>query len=451
MISVEIKGFQSLEHVTLQVDGYTAIVGRSNIGKSAIVRAIKCALTGSFESGFLRHDPNTCARLLKKAKKCACQTSVRLKFDNDVELFWEKGDKINQYTVTEGGKTSVYNRVGRNPDMPDFLKDHFTPVKLGDRDETLQIAGQFSPVFLLGLSGTVVADILCDLGQLESINKAMTLVTRDRKAAVSKRRTREEDLQGVEAQLLKYDGLPALGAQVKDVREAYSNAETLAIRVGKASTFLESAQQMLEDGRRLKKVVDTPLGDAHPLTSQHSKWATAVRLDTQVTQALGSAQALEGVEALDVPRPQGMKDNLGVFSKVVRWGALESALSQEVSPLSGVPHLTLPSWDSRTKEALSQVTLWLESLTTLRQFFARVQALAGLQWPGPSSLSSHSTLAQVSKYISDWESLMSEAKQAQSDLAVATKEEQRILEDFKALGVCPACSQSIGPDHGRHA
>ena len=46
MLDVEIRNFQSIDHVHLRVEGFTALVGRSNIGKSAVVRAVKAALTG---------------------------------------------------------------------------------------------------------------------------------------------------------------------------------------------------------------------------------------------------------------------------------------------------------------------------------------------------------------------------------------------------------------------
>ena len=33
MIEVEVRNFQSIEHISLKVEGFTALVGRSNIGK----------------------------------------------------------------------------------------------------------------------------------------------------------------------------------------------------------------------------------------------------------------------------------------------------------------------------------------------------------------------------------------------------------------------------------
>ena len=66
MTEVEVRNFQSVEHAVFRIEGFTALVGRSNIGKSALVRAVKAALTGATGTDFVRHG-GLCARRLKDA------------------------------------------------------------------------------------------------------------------------------------------------------------------------------------------------------------------------------------------------------------------------------------------------------------------------------------------------------------------------------------------------
>ena len=66
-VDVEIRNFQSIEKATIKIDGFTVVVGRSNIGKSALVRAVKAALTGAPVSSFVRHSSG-CLRKTKAAK-----------------------------------------------------------------------------------------------------------------------------------------------------------------------------------------------------------------------------------------------------------------------------------------------------------------------------------------------------------------------------------------------
>jgi predicted ATP-dependent endonuclease of OLD family len=61
MIEIEVNDFQSISHTAVTIDKFSVIVGRSNIGKSALVRAIQCALTGAVGTDFVRHGA-TCDR-----------------------------------------------------------------------------------------------------------------------------------------------------------------------------------------------------------------------------------------------------------------------------------------------------------------------------------------------------------------------------------------------------
>ena len=178
MIDLEVRSFQSIEHVKLRVDGFTALVGKSNIGKSAIVRAVKAALTGCVGNSFVRHS-SACARRSKKAKTCECYSSVHIKAEN-FDLLWEKGDKHNRY-VFNGQEHGVPNRG-----TPDFLErpkleKDFGQVKVGDQWSLLQVADQFENLFLLNQSGGVVADVFSDVARLDRVNVAIKYVEKDRR------------------------------------------------------------------------------------------------------------------------------------------------------------------------------------------------------------------------------------------------------------------------------
>ena len=95
MIEVEIQNFQSIDKVAFKIEGFTVLVGRSNIGKSALIRAIHCALTGASGTDFVRHGLD-CERRIKGNKKCKCKSTVLFKTPS-LHLIWEKGDADNQY------------------------------------------------------------------------------------------------------------------------------------------------------------------------------------------------------------------------------------------------------------------------------------------------------------------------------------------------------------------
>lgn len=198
MIEVEIHNFQSVEHVVIQIDGFTTLVGRSNIGKTAIVRAVKAALTGRAGNNFVRHSP-TCARLAG-AKKCKCHASVHVKAPG-IDLLWEKGDAVNRYTYNG----TVYDKVERG--TPSFLSPLFSLLKVGDKPTLLQVADQFHPIFLLDTSGPAVADTLSDVARLDQINVASRLADKDLREARATLKVRRKDVQALARRVEAYDGL----------------------------------------------------------------------------------------------------------------------------------------------------------------------------------------------------------------------------------------------------
>src|SRR5512137_438933 len=107
MIEVEVRDFQSIERATIRIDGFTTLVGRSNIGKSAFVRAVQAAITGAPVGAYVRHAA-LCPRKTRKLKECRCQCSVHVKTEG-FDMLWEKGDFINRYTFNG----VVYDKVNQ--------------------------------------------------------------------------------------------------------------------------------------------------------------------------------------------------------------------------------------------------------------------------------------------------------------------------------------------------
>jgi hypothetical protein len=233
MTEVEVRNFQSIEHARITIEGYTALVGRSNIGKSAIVRAIKSALTGATGTAFVRHGPH-CARRLKDAKKCQCKASVRIKREG-FDLLWEKGDNDNRYTFNG----QVYDSVGQG--TPSFLTEGYEPIQIGPDKELLQVADQFDPIFLLNRTGGVIADVLSDVANLDQVNAAMRLVEKDRREASSTRKVREQDVVDLTQRLVAFDGLDDAVAGVKAIEDKLADLGAADERLRQIERFLELA------------------------------------------------------------------------------------------------------------------------------------------------------------------------------------------------------------------
>ena len=396
-VSIEIKNFQSIAHEVVDVHGFTALIGRSNIGKSAIVRAVKAALTGAPAEALVRHSV-TCPRQVKGAKSCSCFCSVNIKADG-FDLLWEKGDSINRY-VYNGTEYTAVNRG-----TPDFLQKDFAYVKLGDERELLQVVDQFKPIFILNQTGTVVADILSDVVKLEQINAAARYAEKDRKDAASTRKVREQDVKDLEQTLAGYDGLEeavnkvnAIEAADKAIREAESKLETI-------ESFYDALFDALRRVKALSSIEDVVAPDITPMSTTTSVWESVSRFDQTLQDKALLVSGLSKVESVSVPN-------------------LDQFLS------SGNAFVSLVSWSLKLEQ--------------FKSFFGNTQKLDKITVPEMQEVTVRvGTFATLWSWISKLETLVQTVSKLEKATAENQQSETEVLDEFTLLGVCPTCSRKF--------
>jgi hypothetical protein len=410
MIEVEVQNFQSIERIAFLVEGFTAFVGRSNIGKSAVVRALRCALTGAPGTDFVRHGPS-CERRVRGVKKCKCQASVRVKLP-ELTFLWEKGDSVNQYTVWRDGvdEPEVYSKIDRG--TPDFLLSLFTPVKVGTRQELLQVSEQFSPIFLLNQGGNTVADVLSDVAQLDQINMAMGLVNKDRKSALATRTVREKDIAELGTSLERYEGLDAAVARARSAEQSYKALRGAQESLQRLDGYLGSLRALKASIGALRAATAPSTPDAKPLADKSIGLHQLAGYFQAVYDRAMVVRRLRGIEKVGVP------------------GA---------SPLQ------------ETSDKLSRIEGWLEQLRRIKARLEGLKRMGRLAVPAaPALQQTQERLVTLDRLISKQGRLVGAQGGLEAELAEVESEEQEILGAFGELGICPTCSQAIDADHCLH-
>jgi len=316
MIDVEIRNFQSIEHTHVQIDGFTAIIGRSNLGKSAVIRALKAALTGAPEDNYIRHK-TTCERAVKNQKSCKCSCSVHMKSEG-FDLLWTKGGDEEGY-VFNGEK---YTAVGKG--TPEFLEAMFGLVKIGDDRILLQVADQFKsegggPIFLLDAGGSVVADVLSDVAQLDRINVAMKLAEKDRREASSQRKVREKDVLELKIRLTGYDGLDAVLGRVRQVETEENLVAQKRIKRDQIAAFKETIWTIARQVKALTEVPKIVIPEATPLVQYQKTSEGLAGYLTDTTSRQKVISSLQGIEMVVAPSFGSIQDRSQVFVKLQAW------------------------------------------------------------------------------------------------------------------------------------
>jgi len=130
---IQISNFQSLAAIDISLSpGMTVIVGRSEAGKTALVRAIHAFFTNQAEKGYVRDG--------------ASETSVRLQLDGHL-CEWRRTKRGASFSSSYDVDGESYQRMGRQ--VPAFIGSLASPFVLGKTSYgLLQIQHQASPPFL---------------------------------------------------------------------------------------------------------------------------------------------------------------------------------------------------------------------------------------------------------------------------------------------------------------
>jgi hypothetical protein len=445
-MEIEVQNFQSIRHAKVGVEGFTTIVGRSNIGKSALVRAVRMALTGAVGKDFVRHDPESCSRVKRGTKTCQCFASVRIKL-KDLEVLWEKGDGVNRYTVTQGGKKDLYN----NPDRgtPPFLVPAFSPVDVGGDKVLVQVSEQFSPIFLLGESGGTIAEVLGDFAKVDDVNTAIRLVAKDLRGAKSLRKTREEDLVRSRGVLQQYDGLDAAAVQARSLEGRLSTVREASASVSVVRGFDTRLNALVSDGKALKRASSV----AVPTSEEAEEAFAALKRSALWIRGLKSrkAELLALRSATEPPMPD-LEAVVSAHSRVTKLAGMSTrheGLSKAVEALSTLAAVSLP--DSQQPSDLmaeqSRLFAWVEQLTWLQGLQAKGESVRAVKVPSIEEVTAvGGTVSWLAERAERYAVLEEEIDTLQEKFEELEAELETCREKVEALGLCPTCGRALEED-----
>ncbi len=223
-MTLTVKGFQSHANTALDLrENFICVVGANNIGKSALIRAVR----------WLLYDALRGSRFIKKGQT---EASVELQIGKTiVQRLKAKG--VNAYVVN--GKRLDAIKTGAPPEAMDALVTH--PVQI-DKDLVLPInvVQQKDDPFLMGETGTTRAKILNALTGHHVLDVAIrhTVVETRRLQSEQKHLGERSDQLADDAKAFK--DLPKQEERVAKARKQQNRLETLVERARRGRELFES-------------------------------------------------------------------------------------------------------------------------------------------------------------------------------------------------------------------
>ena len=230
---VQIKNFQSLQNVDLELGSLTIIRGESSSGKSALLRALRMLASNSRGHSFV-----TLGHSVSSVSLSSETWTVTL----------ERGEGVGEYKIYEETKApQLYTKLASG--VPELVSK-----RLGIPPNGIQFAAQHDAPFLLQESGAGVAGVLGELTNVSTIFDAVRELNRRRLNLNSVLKTRTGDLESLERRLEQFSALDerearldALDTQMTEcqqLRGSSSRLQAFVVSLTKAAGDLSSVSEI---------------------------------------------------------------------------------------------------------------------------------------------------------------------------------------------------------------
>jgi exonuclease SbcC len=274
--TLTIKNYQSHKDTELHLGKFTVLVGPSNVGKSAIVRAIKALASNQSGKDFITHGEQTMQISAKTDRGTVVLTKGKPE-DSYVLLSNEDPDNPRKYTK---------NGVGVPQDVTDFLGI--------DPKDAINFAGQFDMPYLLKTSAAEVARTLGELTNVSSIFEASREALRRKSTFAATLKTRERDLADIEPKRAQFENLATQREALAAAENALMRAQVAQSSLSRLNDLLMTLQTATARLKVAREATDTPLPDVQPvldLSARSERLQALLRALQDATAALRSSAA----------------------------------------------------------------------------------------------------------------------------------------------------------------
>lgn len=283
---ITLKDFQSLANVDVELGQFTAIIGPSNTGKSALVRAIRAMAYNAPAPGLVREGKS---KFIAKAK-----------FSNAAILTLTKGKSVSEFDIdgrtwAKSGSTSVPAEVAQLWQIADFA-----------------ITSQHDAPFLLAEPASAVAKTLGELTNAAMLMEAVREANKRRTEALTDEKTRLRECQEARDEIETHRGLSARVKGLEVAKDLLSVAQDTEQKAAELEQLLADRQLALDelDSTLMKQVRSVDVVETVSIAETKVKKAAALERLIGMKSAAERQieQSLEAATIATISRSQAEAD-----------------------------------------------------------------------------------------------------------------------------------------------
>jgi len=256
-LKIRLENIQAIADASLEVEGFTAVVGRSNSGKSSIVRGMHAAITNK--------SPQILFRNGTKMSRIQIDDDAK-----DIHIEWKKGDKVNAYVLNGDEHTKVGSTA-----PPKIAEWGFKDVAVGKESIEVQIARQHNYLFLINKSGSFVADFISKITKVDMLTGAMKDCEADARSCNESIKATDQEIETLATEISRFSELDNLGLQIEKLKEYQAEVKSLEAEVALLDGFSVEAKKLIFQRNSLSAIPSVPVCECNlSEIKQISVWAS---------------------------------------------------------------------------------------------------------------------------------------------------------------------------------
>ncbi|RDV83246.1 AAA family ATPase [Ammonifex thiophilus] len=417
-----LENFQSHRYTEIELSPtVTVLVGESDRGKSAVVRALRWLFYNRPQG-----------EGLVRAGSHHCRVAVELEDGTVIER--EREGRSNRYCIKRpGGETLRLESPGRS--VPNEVEEltGIKPYSIGNQSLELNLAHQLDPPFLLRESPSVRAQVIGQIAGAELFQRAAKMALREQSQWQGRIKTLEESVAALRKEISPLqEELPRLEERLKRVRELVNGVlkaeekrgELLCLkekreRLRQEAAFLAEALARLPSG----ELLESRLSQLEELRKRYGELFRAAEARQRASAALArEEEILRGLSRLPFVEERG--EELGKLGE--KFVVLSRHRSEQQKRLDYLKKLEL------------QVLSRLRRLAEAEEVLCRADAALGL----------YRELARCRRERENRAvELTREVQKVRQQEEVLSSEAEKYRQALTSLQRCPLCGTDLTPEH----
>jgi DNA repair exonuclease SbcCD ATPase subunit len=414
VLKVELENIQAVKKASIEIEGFTAVVGRSNSGKSSFIRGMHAALTNK--------SPKTLFR--------TGTTQSRVKIEDEaknISVEWKKGDKINAYVIN--GKE--YTKVGK--EVPKEIEEFgFKEIRVNDESLEVQFARQHEYIFLLNRSGGFIADFISKITKADVLTGAVKDCESDIRKCNDNLKAAQKEKDRLDGQLKRFTGVDKIET---DIDETLLDVEKAVVVEQQVSFLAEVCSARDVSQLQIKILKDVPKVpaldfDVDGIRSVENYIQSRDRLKSELV-------CLSKIP--DVPK---VEFDIQILTSLQSWVVERDTHKNRYIPLKSLEGLSIP-----------QVSFNLDDLELIDRTSVALKARVPNLPSVPDSdvvLEKLDHVQKLSQYQQEYAEMQTEFRSLNQDIKKSTEKLEGLLSEKKdlqkELGECPTCGRGFESD-----